>query len=234
MSNNILLWTPLVVLVSEIPCWIFTVLDIMQINRLRCYRINQRPYPTREQLVVALGPYMRTLSIIVFVTALAFGLMAYTSIPSPYELGDFNLNAIEIMVQLFIISLTNDLLFYFLHRIAHMPGFYWLHKGHHEYRDDSFALVNHVLHPTEILMFMLPAAFGPIVFHSHIYLVWSYAVLTNLIGTLGHSGYKFPISNMILLNPVDHDLHHRRPYKNFSTGFCYSIVDRIFGTYLTE
>ena len=29
-----------------------------------------------------------------------------------------------------------------------------------------------------------------------------------------------------------HDNHHKYPKTNFSTGFCFSIVDRLFNTYI--
>ena len=225
------MWTPVVVLVSEIPCWIFTILDYLQMDCLRAYRMSQRSYPTRDQLRTALCSYIQTLGIILTVTASTFGLIVYTSIPSPYDVAEYNMSVTALLAELFVISLANDVLFYFLHRVAHTPRFYSFHKDHHLYRDDSFALVNHVLHPLEILVFMLPPAVAPIVINSHVYVVWIYAILTNLIGTIGHSGYEHQICDLILLNPRDHDMHHRKPYKNFSTGFCYSLVDRLCGTY---
>ena len=63
--------------------------------------------------------------------------------------------------------------------------------------------------------------------------MWIYAIITNWSGAYIHSGYEFPIiSKLLLLNSRDHDIHHIRPNKNYSTGLMYSIIDRIFGTYI--
>ena len=57
-------------------------------------------------------------------------------------------------------------------------------------------------------------------------------LLTNFNGIYGHSGYNFKLLNFFLLiDPIDHDNHHKHPKTNFSTGFLFSIIDRLFNTH---
>jgi len=226
-----LLYTIVFLLLSEIPCIIFTMLDLLKLDCLVKYRIDQRPYPSNKEIYKASKQYIKIFSIILSLTIISFSIMDYIQI-SPYKIGQFNYSYIRIIIEYLLIGLINDTIYFIYHKIVHLPKFYWIHKDHHSYRRNSFALVSHYLLELEICIFIIPAIIGPILLNSHIYMVWLYMLLTNFNGIYGHSGYNFKLLNILfLINPIDHDNHHKYPKENFSTGFLFSIVDRIFNTY---
>lgn len=224
-----LLYTIPILLISEIPCILFTILDLLQLQNLIKYRIDYRPYPTKKEIYFAFKQYIKIFFIIFNITTISFYIMDYIQF-SPYKINKFNYSYIRLFTEFFIVCFINDIFYYIFHRIVHFPQFYWIHKDHHSYRKNSFALVNHYLLSSEICIFIIPATIGPILLQSHIYIVWMYMIWTNFTGTYGHSGYNFKLLN-IFINPTDHDNHHKYPKTNFSTGFFYSIVDRLFNTY---
>ena len=224
-----LLYTIPILLLSEIPCFLFKILDLLKLDFLIKYRIDNRIYPTKSEILIALNQYIKIFSIIFSITTISFIMMNYLEI-SPYKINKFNYSNIRLFIEFFAVCFINDIFYYIFHRIVHLPKFYWIHKDHHSYRKNSFALVNHYLLSSEVCIFIIPAIIGPILLQSHIYIVWMYMIWTNFIGTYGHSGYDFKLLN-IFVNPRDHDNHHKYPKTNFSTGFCYSIVDRLFNSY---
>jgi sterol desaturase/sphingolipid hydroxylase (fatty acid hydroxylase superfamily) len=231
MGDVRLLLTIPVVLATESPCWAFTLVDWLKPECMRKYRIRNTPYPTNKTLYKGGLVYLRILAIIMTVTIVSFGGMYL--LPKeyvPYRLGPFDQTLPSAFVELILITLLNDLFFFILHWSSHLPALYPMHAHHHVVLD-TYALATHVLDPYEILLFMLPPALGPILFGSHVYMVWAYALLANATGTLGHSGYDHPCFRLLTIDGRDHCAHHHRPKTNFCTGFLFSLVDRIFGTY---
>ena len=226
-----LIYTIPILVISEIPCLIFTILDIIKLDCLVKYRIDNRKYPSNKEIYCAFKQSIKIFLIIFFITCISFITMDYINW-SPYNTGKFNYSYYRCIIEFFLICIINDFFFYLFHRIVHFPKFYWIHKDHHLYRRNSFSLVNHYLHEIEICIFIIPPIIAPILFNSHIYIVWIYMLLTNFNGIYGHSGYNFKLLNFFLLiDPIDHDNHHKHPKTNFSTGFLFSIIDRLFNTH---
>lgn len=226
-----LIYTIPILLISEIPCLLFTILDIIKFDCLVKYRIDNRKYPSNKEIYKAFKQSIKIFLIIFFLTCISFITMDYIKW-SPYNIDQFNYSYSRIILEYFFICIINDFFFYIFHRIVHLPKFYWIHKDHHLYRRNSFSLVNHYLQEIEICIFIIPPIIAPILFNSHIYIVWIYMLLTNFNGIYGHSGYNFKILNFFLLvDPIDHDNHHKHPKTNFSTGFLFSIIDRLFNTH---
>ena len=235
---DILKCTIFIVLISELPIIIFTLLDYYKFNCLKTYRIAYqnnpvRQYPTTTEIIQALQLFIP----IVFIFLLPmtyFGMSFFEYINwNPYQMSIELPSYSSGFIQYLTISILSEFLFYGLHRLVHLPKLYWIHKHHHCYKYNSFSIVNHYLHPIEIILFIIPPALPPILCQSHLMIVWVYAIITNWVGAYIHSGYEFPLLETILcIKSRDHDIHHIRPKKNFSTGLFYSLVDRLFGTYL--
>lgn len=232
MGRELLLYTIPIVLVTEVPCLIFTVFDILKLDCLRKYRIKNTDYPTNLELWTAFKTYCSVLATIMTLATVAFGSLYLFADDwmIPYRMGEFDQSICSFVLELVAVTLFNDLLYWLWHKIAHLPYFYAGHHKHHLLWN-TFALGTHVLEIPEIVVFSIPAAIGPILFRSHIYLVWCYAALANLIGTIGHSGYYTPMFQILSIDTRDHFNHHKHPGRNFCTGFLWSFWDRILGTY---
>lgn len=127
----------------------------------------------------------------------------------------------------FIIAVVSvDVIFYWTHRLMHIPFFYkWFHKRHHEMHS--------------------PIAFSAVYAHwvEHIFvnvtssMIAQYYIANSRFTTVwcciaafktcqGHSGYDFA---WIGRSWNFHDLHHECPTYNYGSG-ALMIFDRIFGS----
>ena len=223
--------------ISELSVLIFTLLDICKFPSLQIYRITYanhpvRPYPSISQLYKGTRDYLFITTAILFpISYLGIEVLEYMQ----WELFDTDWQSLIIydaMGELFAMFIWSDVLFYGLHRMAHIPKFYHLHKKHHAYVYNSFSLVNHCLDPIEMVLFMIPPYCAAIILRPHLYVMCVYVILANTIGTYIHSGYSFPILNKILMiDPRDHDTHHVKKVKNYGLGTFYSLSDRLFGSF---
>lgn len=135
-------------------------------------------------------------------------------------------------------QVSEDLTFYFSHRLLHTP--YWyrkIHKTHHEFTA-PFAYVAIYADPLEVLLgndlpafsgatFQILLGYRPHLFVALVYLAYRIATTLHV-----HSGYDFPWSPERFLplyaGPVHHDEHHRRFNGNFSSTLTY--LDVLFRT----
>jgi sterol desaturase/sphingolipid hydroxylase (fatty acid hydroxylase superfamily) len=124
-----------------------------------------------------------------------------------------------------------DLLYYIFHRSMHIPVIYrHYHKWHHENRNpDSWA--------DSVLADAVDWVLGSIVFFSPM-LVMNITPAVLIIMTwmaihvqLNHCGYKLP-KLYILVSPIEHYAHHQ--YKHYNYCELTTILDTIFGTYMSE
>jgi sterol desaturase/sphingolipid hydroxylase (fatty acid hydroxylase superfamily) len=133
-----------------------------------------------------------------------------------------------------VLIVLMDLGMYVLHRVAHLPWFYRIHRLHHEY-DRPWALTLFVVHPLETLGFGLLWLVVVVLYSSSWLGLCLYMGANLAAGTLGHLGVEpFPAwwSRVPLLRQVGtstfHAQHHQDGHFNF--GFYTLLWDRLFGT----
>ena len=95
-----LLYTIPILLLSEIPCILFTILDLLKLDFLIKYRIDNRIYPTESEILIALNQYIKIFSIIFSITTISFIMMNYLEI-SPYKINKFNYSNIRLFIEFF-------------------------------------------------------------------------------------------------------------------------------------
>lgn len=155
--------------------------------------------------------------------------------------GLFNQRAVPFWAEALISLLLLDLMIYAQHRAFHRVPLLWrLHAVHHTDRDlDVSTAVR--LHPVEILLSMglkmgVVAALGvaPAV-------VILFEILLNGFSLFNHVNLRLPqradrLLRKLIVTPDMHRVHHSvypgEHHRNF--GFCLSLWDRIFGTYVAQ
>eukprot|EP01027_Heterolobosea_sp_BB2_P019429 GEZU01027269.1.p2 GENE.GEZU01027269.1~~GEZU01027269.1.p2 ORF type:complete len:171 (+),score=24.25 GEZU01027269.1:371-883(+) len=105
-----------------------------------------------------------------------------------------SINTHTIIIQLFLLMLAEDLLFYFSHRLLHTPFLYrHVHHVHHR-TTNTFSLASEYAHPVEIVFSnILPVVLPAYLLRVHLftYLLWIAVMLVET--TIAHCGYHFPL-----------------------------------------
>ncbi len=140
----------------------------------------------------------------------------------------------RVLLDFLILLLMMDFGMYVLHRVAHSPWFFPIHKLHHEY-ERPWALTLYVVHPLETLGFGMLWLAVIVVYSSSWLGLCLYMIANVAAGTLGHLGVEpFPRwwARVPLLRELGtstfHAGHHQDIEHNF--GFYTVIWDRLFGT----
>ncbi|XP_074460559.1 fatty acid hydroxylase domain-containing protein 2 [Larus michahellis] len=128
------------------------------------------------------------------------------------------------LVELSIFTLIEEILFYYTHRLVHLPLLYkHIHKKHHEWTA-PIGVVSIYAHPAEhMLSNTLPVLTGPMIMGSHIVSITAWLSLALVITSISHCGYHLPF----LPSPEFHDFHHLK------FNQCYGVLgvlDYLHGT----
>lgn len=242
-SYQIINITIIVLFISEIPTFFFTFLDVIKLDCLKKYRIHcyhcaskcivldkEKVYPKNKEILYVFKesykPFLKIYIPLIYFSSIIFSYYDYL----PYR-TDLELPNVEyILLELFIISIFGDLLFNLLHRLFHTKYLYQnFHKRHHEYHY-TFAAVKHYLYNFEAFCFLLPPTIPPLLFNSHIMVMWLWIIIAQFAGTLGHCGYSIPLLNYLPTFTTEyHDKHHILNNKNF--GLLYVWLEKLLGTY---
>ncbi|XP_062443250.1 fatty acid hydroxylase domain-containing protein 2 isoform X2 [Rhea pennata] len=127
-------------------------------------------------------------------------------------------------VELSIFTLIEEILFYYSHRLVHLPFLYkHIHKKHHEWTA-PIGVVSMYAHLVEhIFSNTLPVMTGPMIMGSHIASVTVWFSLALLTTSISHCGYHLPL----LPSPEFHNFHHLK------FNQCYGVLgllDYLHGT----
>ncbi|NXJ63281.1 FXDC2 protein, partial [Rostratula benghalensis] len=128
------------------------------------------------------------------------------------------------LVELSIFTIIEEILFYYTHRLVHLPLLYkHIHKKHHEWTA-PIGVVSIYAHPVEhILSNTLPVMTGPMIMGSHIVSIAVWFSLALITTSISHCGYHLPF----LPSPEFHDFHHLK------FNQCYGVLgvlDYLHGT----
>jgi len=120
-----------------------------------------------------------------------------------------------IVWQVVICILVEEILFYYSHRLLHIPSFYQkIHKIHHQFRA-PIGMASEYAHPLEFFISsIVPIMVGPLLLKTHIVTAWIWFSIA-IVGTISHHcGYTFPwlVGSM---NPTFHDYHHFTFHANY-------------------
>lgn len=129
-----------------------------------------------------------------------------------------------LLLQLGLLLLVEELLFFSVHWLMHKKTFYKkYHRIHHEYAE-SIGIATHYVHYVEhIVGNLLPVFAGLMLFHVHMvsFFIWATFAIVNSIHS--HSGYNFPWANSTMY----HEFHHY----NFTGNYgLLGFMDKLCGT----
>lgn len=119
--------------------------------------------------------------------------------------------------------LLREILFYYSHRLLHIPYLYrMIHKKHHHFTA-PIALAAQFAHPLEqIFANALPISLPPQLLRSHVLTFWGFLAWELFNTAIVHSGYDF-LNNKAKM----HDLHHEKFNLNYGTV---GLLDWVHGT----
>lgn len=129
----------------------------------------------------------------------------------------------QIILDVLACIFLREILFYYAHRVLHLPAVYpKIHKVHHRFTA-PVALAAQYAHPIEHLFAnTLPISIPPMILHCHVVSFWVFLAAELLETTTMHSGYDF-------LGGIakKHDAHHEKFLIHFGT---IGLLDWVHGT----
>jgi len=215
-----------------IPIIIYSILDELRLPFFEKLRITPGVHASNEKKKKAL--MMSLKNMVVFILP--------SSILSPMMFGEVLGMSIDpelvpswlhTMILLFVFLVIYDFAFYFNHRLFHeIPTLYKrFHKDHHHF-NVPFALSSMAVHPVELAINSTAFMLGPMLFRPHLFVLWAWLIVIQIIGVEDHCGYKFAFSFSDLIPLAGgsefHDWHHKYFSGNYASFFPF--IDQLFNT----
>ena len=147
----------------------------------------------------------------------------------------------SLLVKIILGAIILDFIIYWQHRMFHVVPFFWrLHRVHHT--DTEFDVTTALrFHTIEIIISYFIKAAIVITIAVPVEAVIIFEVILNFCAMFNHGNYKLPsflekYVRLIIVTPSMHRVHHSVIVNetNSNYGFCLSLWDRLFGSYIDE
>jgi sterol desaturase/sphingolipid hydroxylase (fatty acid hydroxylase superfamily) len=206
------------------PSAIYLLLDYAAPKFSHRHKLQpQTKQPTVKELKDCLWVVLRNQVFSAFIHIVLLSLGALAGGKPTYRFDIKLPSADEVIRDVVACIFLREVLFYYSHRVLHMPSIYpKVHKVHHRFTA-PVALAAQYAHPLEhFIANTLPISIPPMVLKCHIVSFWVFLAVELLETTTVHSGYDF-LSGFA----KKHDAHHEKFLINFGT---IGLLDWIHGT----
>lgn len=228
-------WTTSLVIFYSI---FYGILYYLNHPKIEQYKDNDVPWPWQSDPNWKKQIYKSLLVLFINrgLITVSLGVLGTRSGAAKFKTRLEDLPSIPVFVcQVLFLIIVEDFLFYWGHRLLHLPALYrHFHKWHHEYYN-SIVLSSGYTHPVEfILTSFLPSTVGAglLAGKCHILSMLVFLALRISESSDAHSGYDFPICPTKYLplsaGTTYHNHHHLKNVGNFGSFFI--VWDSIFGT----
>lgn len=167
--------------------------------------------------------------------------VGYAALMGEKGIGLFNLTALPVWLEVVIAMILLDLAIWAQHLVMHyVPPLWVLHRAHHGDEDlDASSGIR--FHPFEMLIslgfkLVVITALGPAALA-----VFLFEILLNASSLFEHASLAIPkrvdtALRRVIVTPDMHRVHHSvfPEETNSNFGFCLSVWDRLFRTYVRE
>lgn len=195
-----------------------------------------RRWPTNLAMTVLNSVALRALAVLLPLLAIGAALDA-----GAQGWGLFNRIDWPVWLELVLAVLILDLAIWAQHLVTHKVPLFWrFHRVHHADRDMDVT-TGFRFHPVEILASMLLKIGLVYLLGPSALAVLAFEILLSGTALFNHANIALPgpldrALRFVLVTPDMHRVHHsiHREEHDSNYGFCLSLWDRLFGTYVAE
>ena len=212
------------VLTFWLPSVCYMLLEVIAPSFSERHKIQPAPkQPTRREIARCFMVVVQNQIIASILHLTLLSAASHAGMNSTYRIETTLPGPVEILRDVFLSLLMREALFYYSHRILHIPSLYIpIHKKHHRFTA-PIALAAQFAHPIEhIFANTLPISLPPQLLGSHIVTFWIFLAYELVNTATVHSGYDF-----FWYKARAHDLHHEKFNLNYGS---LGLLDWVHGT----